>query len=214
MYGGLTLTNYWLEKQAEYSQTEDLWQTSEQPITAVKEAVKVFLAFLQEVDTDDKLGLSVYTSSNSTAKLEHQLTRDFDTVETISRQRQAGHYDAMTNIAAGMKSAREEIEDNARLGAFKMMILMTDGQANLPGNSSQSKQAALDEAYLAAAKNIPIVTISLGSGADIDLMDEIASITNGVHFNIPGGQPVEAYEEDLKEVFRKIADDRPLKLVK
>jgi hypothetical protein len=33
------------------------------------------------------------------------------------------------------------------------------------------------------------------------------------HFNVPGGRPVEEYREDLIQVFREIADNRPLKLV-
>jgi hypothetical protein len=213
-YGYLTLANYWLEKRPKNNQTPDLWETSEQPITAVKDAVKVFLAYLQEVDTDDRLGLSVYTYSDGTARLETELTNDFQLVEDISRQRQAGHYDYYTNISAGMRKAREELRDHARVGAFKLMILMTDGIANRPSNTTVARQAALDEAQMAADMHYPIVTVSLGSGADTDLMDQIAQITGGVHFNIPGGQSVAAYEEDLKDVFRAIADDRPLQLVK
>ena len=37
-YGYLTLVNYWLESKPMYRETPDLWQTSEQPITAVKES--------------------------------------------------------------------------------------------------------------------------------------------------------------------------------
>ncbi len=147
-------------------------------------------------------------------KLETELTNDFQLVEDLSRQRQAGHYDYYTNISAGMRKAREELENNARVGAFKLIILMTDGIANRPSNETVARQAALDEAQRAADDHYPIVTVSLGSGADTDLMDQIAEITNGVHFNIPGGQSVAEYEEDLKDVFRAIADDRPLKLVK
>ena len=58
------------------------------------------------------------------------------------------------------------------------------------------------------------MTVSLGAAADTALMASIAQMTNGVHFNIPGGQSVSDYEEDLKDVFREIAKDRPLKLVK
>jgi Mg-chelatase subunit ChlD len=197
-----------------HSQTPDLWKTSEQPITAVKEAVKVFLAYLQEVETDDQLGLAVYTSENDTAKLEVGLTNDFQLVEDISRQRQAGHYDKMTNIGAGIQTARIELDDNARPGAFKMIVLMTDGIANLPDDTAVAKQFAVNQAQLCADKGYPIITVSLGAGADTGLMGQIATITGGVHFNIPGGQSVAEYEEDLKDVFRDVAADRPLKLVK
>ena len=44
-------------------------------------------------------------------------------------------------------------------------------------------------------------------------MQEVADTTGGIRCNVPGGQSVDDYEEDLKDVFRQIADDRPLKLV-
>lgn len=213
-YGYLTLINYWLDEKPKYNETPDLWQTSEQPVTAVKDAVTVFLAYLQEVPTDDRLGLSVYTSSESTAKLESELTSDFQLVEDISRHLQAGHYDRYTNIGAGIHKARIELEQNARTGAFKMIVLMTDGIANRPTNTSVARQFALDEADLAALSKFPIVTISLGANADTGLMQQIADVTGGIHFNIPGGQSVSSYEEELKDVFREIADSRPLLMVK
>ena len=213
-YGYLTLVNYWLEKRPRFSQTPELWHTSEQPITAVKDAVTVFLAYLQEVETKDQLGLAIYTSTNDTALLEMPLSEDFQQIEDVSRRRQAGHYDTMTNIGAGIRTARLELEDNARGNTFKMIVLMTDGVANLPNDRATAQQHALNQAQLCADDGYPIVTISLGAGADIALMDQIASITDGMHFNIPGDQTVAQYEEELKDVFREIASDRPLQLVK
>jgi len=212
-YGYLTWVNYLLQKKPKANQTPILWQTSEQPITAVKDAVSVFLAYMQENQTDDQVGLAVYTHSSGGGYLETGLTGDMQLVEDLSRQRQAGHYDYYTNIGGGMQTARNELQQNARPGAFKLMILMTDGNANRPTDSSVAEQFALDEADLAAAAGIPVVTISLGASADISLMQSIADTTGGVHFNIPGGQPVSAYEQDLRDVFVQIADDRPLKLV-
>ena len=52
------------------------------------------------------------------------------------------------------------------------------------------------------------------AGADIDLMESVAEISKSRHFNIPGGQSVADYREGLVEVFRAIADSRPLMLVK
>jgi hypothetical protein len=42
----------------------------------------------------------------------------------------------------------------------------------------------------------------------------VADITESKHYNVPGGRPISQVEEDLKQVFRDIADHRPLKLVK
>jgi len=215
-YGYLTLVNYWLERKPEFDQTPVLWQTSEQPITAVKDAFSVFLAFMQQVDTDDRVGLAVYTSDDGTGLLENGLTDNFQQIEDTSRQRQAGHYHSYTNISAGMQKARVELENNGRAGALRMIVLMTDGKANWHNNSYNPTAAVNNvraEAQLAADNGFPIVTISLGADADAGLMQEAADITGGVHFNIPGGGSVETYEEDLKDVFREIADKRPLQLV-
>jgi len=213
-YGYLTLVNYWLERKPSHSETPALWKTSQQPITAVKDAFTVFLAYIQEVKIDDRVGLSIYTSPDGGGKLESELTRDFQKIEDISRQRQAGHYDRYTNIGAGLQKARLELEKNGRQGALKMIVLMTDGIANRPSNVSAAKAFVRREAQLAADSQFPVVTVSLGAAADKDLMQEVADATRGVHFNIPGGQSVSSYEEDLKDIFRQIADHRPLRLVK
>jgi Flp pilus assembly protein TadG len=212
-YGFLTLVNYWLSTRPKASETPDLWKTSEQPVTAVKDALAVFLAYLQQVKTDDRVGLVIYTYSDGAARLESGLTNDFQLVETTARYRQAGHYDPYTNIGAGMQKARLELEKNGRPGALRMIVLMTDGLANRPGSTSTAQKLVLSETSLAASEGFPVVAISLGSGADTSIMQQIADQTAGVHFNVPGGKSVSAYEEELKKVFRKIADDRPLQLV-
>lgn len=210
-YGRVTFFNYLQERRESYAQCPVLWKCSEQPITATKNAVQMFLAFLQEHDTDDRVGLAVYTSNDGTALLEEPLTKNYQEVEDTSRQRQAGHYQSYTNIGDGIKVGREELVENARVGASRLIILMTDGVANRP--SGNPSQYAVTQAQACADAKIPIVAISLGAGADNAIMQQIADITGGVHFNVPGGQPVSAYEEDLKDVFRQVAEDRPLKLV-
>ena len=211
-FGYMNLVNYWLETREAAHETPDLWMVSEQPITAVKNSVSLFLSFLQEVDTDDQLGLAVYNSSTGQGELERQLGQAFDEVEQISRERQAGHYEAYTNIGAGLKTAREEMQASARPGAFKMIVLMTDGVANRP--TSDPMGYVMDQVALCQDLGYPVVTISLGAGADVALMQQIADMTGGFHFNIPGGQTVAEYEQDLKDAFREIVDIRPLALVK
>jgi hypothetical protein len=212
-YGYMTWLSFLQDQYPRYSQTPDLWKTSEQPVGALKEATQVFMAYLQEVDTDDRAGLTIYNAADGTAKLEQTLTYDLSTIQTIVGQRQAGHYDLYTNIGDGIKMGRDDLVNKGRPGAKKLMVLMTDGLANRPLGIN-AVQYAKDQAKLCADAGIPIVGISLGSEADTATMDEIAKITGGVHFNIPGGQTASQYEEDLKEIFRQVADDRALKLVK
>jgi Mg-chelatase subunit ChlD len=129
--------------------------------------------------------------------------------------RQAGHYVGGTNISAGMNRARLELQNNSRVGAAKLLILMTDGMPNLPtGNVTLDRNAVIAEANACSAAKIPVVCISLGSGADVSLMQEVASITGGANFVIPGGQTVNQVRAQLEQVFAQVAADRPLKLVK
>jgi hypothetical protein len=211
MYGHMTLINYWLEKKPRHDETPDLWMADAQPVGAVKDAVGVFMDYVQEVDTEDRIGLVVYNSASEEALIEHSLTEDFATVENTVEHRQAGHYNVYTNIGAGIGNAVGELQANARTGAFKMIVLMTDGMANRP---SDARNYALQQAGAAAALRYPIVTISLGDNADTALMEQIADMTDGAHFRVPVGSSVEEYHEAIKEVFRQIAKERPLVLVK
>jgi Mg-chelatase subunit ChlD len=213
-YGCLTLVNYWLEQQPGSAQTPDLWKVSAQPVTAVKDAVGVFMDYIQEVDCKDRVGLVIYNSPSQTAVLEYPLSSDFAQIQNTAQHRQAGHYDQFTNIGAGIHQARLELASHARPGAFKMIVLMTDGQANRPYDESYAKSYVLEQAQAVAQEKYPIVTVSLGNAADTGLMQQVADITKGVHFNIPGGQAVINYRANLLEVFRKTANDRPLVLVK
>ena len=93
------------------------------------------------------------------------------------------------------------------------MVLMTDGEANEPGDSNTAKAAVITEANLAKTNKIKILTISLGAGADTSLMQQVADITGGVHFNVPVGSNIAAVQSQLDVVFREIANSRTLKLI-
>lgn len=212
-YGFLTLMSYLQSYPLRsYANTPVLWKTREQPIASIKDAVSVFLAFMQASPTDDRVGLTVYTSSSGQAVLESPLTSNYSVIDSTVHHRQAGHYYDTTNIAAGIKTARTELLSHGRSSAAQVLVLLTDGLANIPSVAA-GKANVLTEAHLTADARIPIVTISFGSDADKDLMQQIADITGGIHFNIPGGQSVEDYRDQLMNVFQQIAASRPLKLV-
>jgi Flp pilus assembly protein TadG len=217
-FGGMSLMVYWLENYPSYAKNPDLWKTHAQPVKALKDATDVFMDFIQQVDTDDRVALAIYNANDGEGILEHGLTNDFDAISTTVQHRQAGHYHDYTNIGGGLHEARLELDENGRPGAFKMIVLMTDGQANWVNgnyNESAANNYLLSEAQLCAQNKYPIVAVSLGAGADTDIMQQVADATpKGKHFNIPGGQTGQEYYEDLLDVFEEIAKDRPLKLVK
>lgn len=215
-FGVLTLINFWNRNKPMNSQTPDLWKVSAQPVTAVKNATDLFMDHIAAVDTDDRVGLAIYDAADGNAIVESPLTHDLPSIANIVRHRQAGHYHRYTNIGAGMQSAREELMATARPGAFKMIVLMTDGRANWYHggyNPSAAVNEVLHQAELCRAADIPVMTISLGAGADAALMQSVADTTEGIHFNVPGGSTVAEYSAQLLEVFRQIARARPLRLV-
>ena len=176
----------------------------------------MFMDYIRAVDTDDRLALVVYNGPDGNALVETPLTHDLTLVASLAAQRQAGHYHSYTNIGAGMAGSSAELQENARMGAFKMIVLMTDGNANWHNgvyDTTAARNHVLSEAAAASGVNIPIVTISLGASADVNLMNQVADITESRTFNVPGGQSVSEYRDGLYQVFRDIADNRPLKLV-
>ena len=213
MYGYKTWVNYLQASRPSYSQTPDLWKTSEQPVTALKDSVTMFLNYLLADYTGDRVGWALYTSSNLTAIVENPLSTDFTGFANTIQHRQAGHYTGNTNIYDGLKAARLELQNKARVGAYKMIVLMTDGLANLPGSATNAKNLVIQEANAAAAAKIPVICITLGSGADTALMQQVADISGGVYFAIPGGQTADQYSAQLNAIWKQVADKKPLKLV-
>ncbi len=214
MYGYLTWLEYLQTRQYGSDDTPDLWKTSEQPVGVMKDAVGEFTDYLVEMEAEDYVGLSIYTHTNTTgAILEHGLSKNLDQIKSTTQHRQAGHYKSGTNISAGMSIGRNELILHARPRSSRLMVLMTDGEANEPGDSATAKAAVITEANLAAANKIKILTISLGAGADTALMQQVADITGGVHFNVPGGSTIAAVQTQLDKVFHEIANSRTLKLI-
>ena len=109
----------------------------------------------------------------------------------------------------------------SRLGAqvaqatFEPNLVLTDGVANIDenGRSSTSGGAAyaLAMAQKAADLGIKIFAVSVGVGADQDLMKQIASIGNGEHFHAEGS--IEDYSAGLADIFSTIGVRRSVTLI-
>jgi hypothetical protein len=212
----LNLVNYWLERYPASHENHELWKVSAQPLDTVKDAVQLFVEYVQEVNTRDRIGLAVYNSSTGDGLLEVPLTHELDQVVNVTHARQAGHYHGMTNIGGGLEVAINELDQNGRDGAFKMIVLLTDGGANWTNGAHDQGAAtshAISEAIRAQELKQKVMTISLGLGADTTLMQQVADIADGVHFNVPGGATVSQTRDALIQAFREIARKRPVTLV-
>ncbi|MFO0792066.1 MAG: vWA domain-containing protein [Pirellulales bacterium] len=123
----------------------------------------------------------------------------------------------------------------ARYGAQPTLIVMTDGQTNqkpsgwtMPAGFSWAqwtdyngdgtadysttdvnKKYAFWEATEAIKRGVTIHTISVGAGADRDLMKAIAFAGRGLHVDVPGGSTVADMHDQMLSAFAQIAAKLP-----
>ena len=211
-FGAMLWVNYLQEIHGSYAETPALCQTREMPTYILKQGVNTFANYLTSAQSNDQVGLSIYSTSSG-AILESGLTTNIASINTIVQQRQAGHYDPYTNIGMGMQLARLELEQHALPRSFRLMVVMTDGVVNRPTDNTTGTNLVLSEASAAAADNIKILTISMGVMADTALMQQVATATNGQAFVVPGGADYTTYLQQLLQTFETIAASRPLQLI-
>jgi hypothetical protein len=215
-FGTKTFVNYLMEKRGLHSQTPELANTPLQPMQAVKDAVGELAATIDELKSMDHVSLEIY---GTTARHEVNLTGDVYAVSNRLKQMQAGHYDVWTNIGGGILRGIEELHSTrARPIARKVMFLLTDGIANVAcetcsgGDEAGGRAYTLQMAETAASKGIQIFTVSVGSGSDIALMEEIATIGRGEHFHAEGS--IEQYSAQLDMIFQHLGGKRQVQLIK
>ena len=213
-FGVKTFLNYQLESNCRYYQNPDLRLVPCQPMQAVKESVDHMMGVIDDLDTDDQVSLEIYAE---TARHEIDLTHDYWTISDRLEDMQAGYYDVWTNMGGGIQRGIDELtSDRARHSAVKVMVLLTDGKANVTGDGSVGDYTngpiyAIEKAEEAAAMGIRIYAVSVGSDADTDTMAQIAEIGNGTHFHAAGS--IENYTAQLTAIFETLGGKRPVMLI-
>lgn len=215
-FGLKTYTNFLLEKYPSYSATNNLWQTPEQPLRAVKDAVQAMVDQITALQSLDRMSLEIFAQ---TPRHEVDLTDNLQSVSERLYHMQAAHYDSTTNIGGGISYAIDELNSaRARAAARKVMVVMSDGKPNV--NSSNQYVGDDDPgvyaysiamAQAAADDGITIYTVSVGQDVDVDLMEEIAQIGRGQHFHATGTP--DEYQDQLEQIFRTLGGRRPVALI-
>ena len=142
-YGYRTLMHYLINQRKANDESEDLWRAPIYPHHGMKEGMTKLATFLNNLGYGDHLGLVTYAT---TSRIEtgidedgadthvdlgdEHLTSNVMDIDTIQRQKQAGHYNSSTGIGYGLEDARDLLDDQGRYGAQKAILLMTDGQSN------------------------------------------------------------------------------------
>ena len=201
-------------------------------IQALRKAAPVFVDVIEDLGGEDQIGMMGLsanprkydpraerhigveyssglhpTADHNVGVLEAVLDEDFsylrNTVLSTSNL-EAGKYTDYTGTGAAIGDAAHYLTygSEARAEARKSIVLMSDGHANRPSGNGPGYARTM--ARYAAGLDVTIHTISLGNDADVDLMQDIADITEGTHFDATGsGKAV--LTERLTEAFRQAA---------
>ena len=176
-----------------------------QPLTDTKYAACHFLGCVADNPfVLDRIGLVSYSTS---AQLHLPLGRNFRQMKSTIESYTADGY---TNIGEAIRISNEHLLQESPMRTKKTVVLLSDGMANKPGyglpTNDTAIQYALTYASQAANSSIRIYTISLGNATDINLMNQIANMTEGKHYHAP--TPAELYD-----IFQEIADRIPAILI-
>ncbi|QGJ70068.1 Hypothetical protein PBC10988_17570 [Planctomycetales bacterium 10988] len=185
------------------------------PINLVRTAALEGITEMEEgsnLDSNfyDQLG---YVSYGTKATKDYYLAKELGEVKNAAANVVGGAMsgNGLTNIQMGIKLGRQvllDTDNNAREFTTKVLVLLSDGLPNIYddyGNYNQynAKVNSIYQAEQTAAAGIYIHTIALGSGADRDLMDDIAEIGRGSSFYASTSN-----QNDLTSIFVDIAKDR------
>lgn len=252
-FGTRTMMGYLLASKSSKTQSEDLHRAPAYPFHAMKEGTSKFLEFLDGLNFGDRVGLVSYagatygdTWDRVTARFEThapgdvntpRMTDDYEELNGIQIKRQAAEYSEYTGIGYGIRKAREMLAIAGRPNAQKVIMVLTDGNANrsseyngLPkgwkwsdytdfdGNGSadyytndSNKQFAFVEAMAATQypENAIVHSMAVGASADRDLMDAMAHGGGGIYIDVPGGYSIDEMQEQMIAAFAQIASNVP-----
>jgi len=148
------------QQELEVALVSDVSGSMSQEIGDLKVAANNFVDNLSSPDE------AAAISFNSSASVDQELTTNYQAVKNAINNYSAG---GGTDIAAGIDAGRIELLTGtmATAGASKVLILLGDG--------GSAAGPALAAATTAKNAGIRIFTIALGSGADTQLLEDIAS---------------------------------------
>lgn len=228
-FGPKTFTDYLLEQRWSNSKTPELADTPCQPMQAVKDSVELMVEVVAGFDNDDQLALDIYghTMRHRVPLVSNPNLHEISTGPNGLSGMQAGHFDGWTNMGGGLEYGIETLSNTpARSASHKMIVLLTDGNANItpsgqyPSGSwsdqqeilAEARQYVLDQAQIASDLGFRIFAVSVGAYADTGLMDEVAEIGRGEHLQA-NSNDIATYQAELEDIFIRLGGKRPVELI-
>jgi len=207
----------------------------EQPVRGAKEAAARFIGRFDP--RFDQVGYVTYSSSATiVSELECVRRRGADNCNEgviatqVTDKVRASNASGSTNIPYGLMRGIDVLSTRpghfGRPGAAHIMVFMTDGEANTISGTDSACYAqdywpkntgvsSIDRAkdctvyYARQARNngVVIFSITLGDGADIELMQHIAELTGGVHRHAPRPEQLDPiFDELFNRIFLRLVE--------
>jgi Mg-chelatase subunit ChlD len=172
-------------------------------IQNAKKAAKTFVDNLAK-NSDNKVGLASFAT---TGTQDLSLTNNFSSVKTKVDSLAASGW---TCIECGIKKANQEIAAHQREGIKSVVVLLTDGRANVVEGSSKTvsnsvaEQKAIDAAKAGNAANDTIFyTIGLGNDVNGAFLEKIADLTGGKYYASPTTDQLNSIYTEISKVVAK-----------
>jgi Mg-chelatase subunit ChlD len=178
-----------------------------EPLNSTKEAASYFI---EQVGSKDRVGVVSFATS-AKEPIDAVLAADFESakkaVESIMIDKSGTQY---TNIFSAIRSSWAELVSPRALeeGANKVLILLTDGEANSPKSPNGKTEAddikyaeslALSESESAKKEGMTIYTIGLGDKINDTFLKSVASGADK-YFYAPSA-------DSLKDIYRQISSE-------
>lgn len=156
---------------------------SQNKLAEAKNSARNFIDVVSQQESTNRVGLVTYAT---TATLQNTLTQDYTAVKNKVSGLSANGY---TCIECGIKKANADIQTNGRQNVKKVVVLLTDGIANVvEGNQNQTdenlaEQKALQAALSGHAANGTVFfVIGFGSDVNHDFLKQLATQTGGKYY--------------------------------
>ncbi len=162
---------------------------------ALADSVNIFLDELDGTNSTERVGLVTFASRNgvnpTAATLDAELTTNTQSVRGAINGWTTSVWTGGTNIDAGLKQARQHLNDRSVDLRKRVIIVLTDGRFNAGDNPAVEAMRIGDEGTV-------VHTITFSSEANTADMVQTAAAGRGEHYHAPD-------EATLRDVFKRLA---------
>ncbi len=177
--------------------------TSGTKMSKAKNSAKRFVDILAK-DTRNRVGVSSFATE---ANINRTLTNNWESAKTeIGALIAAGD----TCTECGVYKGDLNIKQNGRTNVKKIIILLTDGRANVIQGSpnrvstTTAENKAITEAKASHENNGTIIfTIGVGNDINADFLKKIASVTGGRYYASPTSDELNSIYDKISEIIAK-----------